>query len=133
MTEVRLGELAIQRTDSQPIRDFARRMVTSYSLTTKEIRELADRKGIACPSHLDGKHKQIVEDLAQLTAPGFNRAYMAVVIETHEQDIGAFESHGATGCDADIRDWISSTLPKLREHLQVARETRRQTDVGTDG
>lgn len=129
MTEVRLGELAIQRTDTQPIRDFARRMVVAYSQATKEVKELSERKGVSCPPELDEKHQAIVERLGELDGPDFDKAYMKEMVEAHERDIKAFENQGATGKDGDIRKWVSCTLPKLREHLEAARETRRQTDM----
>lgn len=129
MTEVRLGELAIQRTETQVVRDFARRMIVAYSQSSKEVKELADHKGVSCPAELDEKHQEIVERLAELTGTDFDRAYMAEMVEIHEREIKAFESQGAKGGDRDIRKWVSRTLPKLREHLQLAREARRQTDM----
>jgi len=129
MTEVRLGELAIQRTEAQVVRDFARRMVFAYSQATKEVKELAERKGMTCPVELDKKHQETVERLAELSGPDFDKAYLTEMVETHERDIKAFENQGVYGEDRDIRKWVSRTLPKLREHLEVARETRRQTDL----
>ncbi len=129
MTEVRLGELAIERTGTQAVRDFARRMVVAYSQGAKEVKELAERKGIACPTELDEKHQETVERLGELSGPDFDKAYMTEMVEAHERDIKAFENEGATGRDRDIRKWVSRTLPRLREHLEVARETRRQTDM----
>jgi len=129
LTEVRLGELAIQRTGNQMIRDFARRMVVAYSHGVKEVKELAEQKGIACPTELDEKHQKTVERLGELDGPDFDKAYMIEMVETHERDVKVFENQGATGRDRDIRKWVSRMLPKLREHLEVARETRRQTDM----
>ncbi|RPI26703.1 MAG: DUF4142 domain-containing protein [Acidobacteria bacterium] len=130
--ELRLGELAIHRTEKQLIRDFARRMLTAYSQASKEVQELADQKGIACPAELDEKHKEMLEGLARLSGHEFDRAYMTEIIASHEAEIKEFEDHGAAGRDREIKKWISRTLPKLREHLQVARETRRQTDMVTE-
>jgi len=129
MTEVRLGELAIQRTGTQVVRDFARRMVVAYSQATKEVKELAEQKGITCPLELDKKNQQTVERLAELSGADFDTAYLAETVAAHERNIKAFEHQGATGLDPDINKWVSRMLPKLREHLQVARETRRQTDM----
>ncbi|MFB3901832.1 MAG: DUF4142 domain-containing protein [Acidobacteriota bacterium] len=129
IVEVRLGELAIQRTGNQVVRDFAKRMVIAYSQGAKEVKELAERKGINCPTELDDKHQQTVERLSELSGPDFDRAYMTEMVEAHERDIKAFENQGATGQDRDIKKWASRTLPKLREHLEVARQTRRQTDM----
>ncbi len=129
MTEVRLGELAIQRTDTQVVRDFARSMVVAYSQATKEVKELIEQKGISCPTELDEKHQATVERLGELDGRDFDKAYMAEMVEAHERDIKAFENQGATGQDSDVKKWVSCTLPKLREHLEAARETRRQTDM----
>jgi len=129
MTEVRLGELAIQRTGTQVVRDFARRMVIAYSQGAKEVKELAELKGISCPEELDEKHQETIERLGELSGPDFDQAYMTEMVEAHERDIKIFENQGATGTDQDIRKWVSRMLPKLREHLQVAQETRRQTNM----
>ena len=98
----------------------------------KEVKELSERKGISCPSELDEKHQAIVERLGELDGREFDKAYMTEMVETQERDIKAFENQGATGQDGEIKKWVSRTLPKLREHLEAARETRRQTDMVTE-
>jgi predicted outer membrane protein len=50
-----------------------------------------------------------------------------MMVEDHEQAVRRVEDRmNASGGDAQIQQWASSTLPKLRQHLERARQIREQ-------
>jgi putative membrane protein len=73
--EVELGRLASERGTSDAVKQFAQRIVTDHGKADEELTQLAQRPGIALPSDLDAKHKQLIDRLAKLSGAEFDRAY----------------------------------------------------------
>jgi putative membrane protein len=48
---------------------------------------------------------------------------MNLMVENHGKSITAFEAESNNGTDAELKAFAGNTLPTLREHLQMARDT----------
>src|SRR5262249_12263671 len=59
--------------------------------------------------------------LASLNGSEFDREFIRQMVTDHEQTIAKFESAQNTVQDADLKMFITKTLPTLREHLNQAR------------
>jgi putative membrane protein len=69
------------------------------------------------------KHQEMVNKLSALSGAEFDRKYMEEMVKDHEKDVAAFQRESTSGSDADLKAWAAKTLPTLREHLQLARDT----------
>ncbi|MBI3653058.1 MAG: DUF4142 domain-containing protein [Acidobacteria bacterium] len=67
--------------------------------------------------------QKMSEKLAKLSGADFDREYMKYMVEDHVKDVAMFEKEAKTGKDADIKAFAEKTLPTLKEHLQMARDT----------
>ncbi|WP_437732333.1 DUF4142 domain-containing protein [Sorangium sp. So ce1335] len=122
LLEVRLGQLAQQRAGSPDVKSFGQRMIDDHSAVNKKLAELAQRKGVLAPGELDQEHREEVDKLSKKTGAEFDRAYMSAMVDDHEDDIKAFEKASKEAKDADVKSFAAATLPKLREHLALARQ-----------
>ncbi|WP_434043199.1 MULTISPECIES: DUF4142 domain-containing protein [Sorangium] len=122
LVEVRLGQLAQQRAASPDVKSFGQRMIDDHSAVNKRLAELAQRKGVLVPKELDQKHREKVDELSKKTGAEFDRAYMSEMVDDHENDIKQFEKASKEAKDADLKSFAAGTLPKLREHLALARQ-----------
>ena len=50
----------------------------------------------------------------------FDRAYIAYMLRDHTKDMKEFEEGARTLTDPEVKQWASSALPVLKEHLQKA-------------
>jgi putative membrane protein len=71
-------------------------------------------------AQLKGKHREAMDKLAKLSGAEFDREYMRHQVKDHEKAIALFEGQANRGSDADLKAFASKTLPKLREHQQMA-------------
>jgi len=122
MLEIELGRLAVEKAVSAPVRQFGQRMVNDHSQGNEQLRSIAQTKGIALPDSLDAKHRQEVEQLRKLSAAQFDQAYMKLMLEDHQQNIREFRKEATQGTDSNVKSFAASTLPKLHDHLAMARE-----------
>src|SRR5215213_8721187 len=120
LMEVELGRMAAQQGASDAVKQFGQRMVDDHTKANTELMQLATNKGITLPTEMDQKHRKDVTKLSQLTGAEFDRAYAKMMLSDHRKDVSEFEKHSTRGTDADLKAFASSTLPTLREHLEMA-------------
>jgi putative membrane protein len=120
--EVQLSQLALERSDSEEVRQYAQQMIQDHTEANTRLSELAQREGIGeLPTGLDAKHQAIREQLEQLSGSAFDREYMRVMHEDHIQTVSLFQSGTRQAQDQDVKAFASTTLPKLQGHLQMVR------------
>lgn len=120
MLEVQLGKLAQDNASSASVKAFGKEMVTDHSKANDELVALAQKKGIAVPSTLSDKSQKTYNDLAAKKGADFDKAYAALMVSDHKEDIGDFQKEANDGNDADIKAWAQGKLPVLQHHLDMA-------------
>lgn len=120
MLEVMLGKLAIQRATMPKCKDFGKTMVTDHTKVNEELKALAAKKQITIPNELSAAKQQMVDSLSALNGEQFDMLYMNMMIASHEQTIGLFQTESNKGQDPDFRKWADSKVPALKHHLKMA-------------
>ena len=128
MLEVKLGELASKRAHIPAVRKFGDRMVSDHSKANKQLMDLADRKGLKIPKELNKKDQDMMNRLKDLKDNEFDVVYMKEMVKDHENDVKEFADEAKKASDPDVRDFAAKTLPTLKEHLEMARETAAKVD-----
>jgi putative membrane protein len=123
MTEVELGTLAKERAASDDVKQFGDRMVTDHSKANDELKQWAQKNNVDLPAKLDAQHQSVHDRLAKLSGADFDKAYMAVMVQDHQQDVSKFRQESKSANNPDLKAWAGKTLPTLEEHLKMAKET----------
>ena len=131
MTEVRLGRLAEERASSPEVKRFAQRMVSDHTAADDRLRTAAEQSEIPLPISPDSQDQAKIDRLATLRGAAFDRAYMDQMVADHRQDVTKFQSEVESPANTRIEQFAQSTLPTLREHLDMAEKVDR--DVGGSG
>lgn len=117
LQEVADGQLA-EKEGSAEVKKVAARMVADHSKATKEVVELAKKKGL----RIDTKPAE-ARDIGKAN---FDSQYLYTMGKDHERDIKAFETEASSGDDADLKAWAAKTLPTLRAHLAMVKDARKK-------
>lgn len=123
MMEVELGRMASEKASNPAVKSFGQRMVTDHSKAGDKLKGIAVKKGFTLPAEIDAEQKAEMEKLSQTTGADFDRAYMNMMVADHEKDVSEFQSEATSGQDPQLKAFAAATLPTLREHLRLARET----------
>ncbi len=118
--EVELGQLAQQKAQDPKVKEFAQRMVNDHGQANQKLQSLASSKSINLPSQPDKKEKAEKDRLSKLSGEQFDRAYMEHMVRDHKKDVAEFQRESTSAQDPDIRNFASSTLPTLQDHLKQA-------------
>lgn len=132
LLEVRLGELATQQASSQEVVDFGDMMVADHGEANQQLQDIAQQKGIELPQELSEKGQQHYEELQQLSGAEFDRQYIDLMVEDHEEDIEAFRTQSEAGLDPELVAFAEETLPVLERHLERAEEIQPQVSAADD-
>jgi len=123
MAEVALGQLAVKQGAAKDVKDFGKHMVTDHSKANDELKQLAAKKKWDLPTDVGAEHKATMDRLSKLKGAAFDKAYMSDMVEDHVKDVAAFEKASKSAKDTDLKAWAGKTLPTLRHHLSMAKET----------
>lgn len=118
--EVRIGRLAENRATGAAIHDFARRMIEDHRNGDRELRSLAESKGVRLARSMGADGQALYTRLSNLSGAAFDNAYVRAMRRDHRKAVNLFEEEARTGRDRDVRRWAENTIPTLRDHLQMA-------------
>lgn len=124
MMEVQLGELAQQKASSQRVKDFGAMMVRDHSKANDELKSLAGMKNVTLPPAPGEDHMDHIKKLSEKSGKEFDKDYMKMMVDDHQDDIDAFEKASNNAKDADVKAFAAKTLPVLRAHLDSAKAVR---------
>lgn len=151
MAEVRLGELASQKSQNADVKAFGRMMVQDHTKAGDKLKQIATQVRIQPPTDLDDAHRDQVERLSKLQGAEFDREYINQMVDNHEKTLNAVEDRVDQNGDDNnptytpkqtddqfdmkVNQWAAEAAPTVRTHLNKAKEiktklSRRTTDEG---
>jgi putative membrane protein len=123
IAEVEMGKLAVVQGSSQAVRDFGQQMVDDHTKAGDQLSSLAADSNLNLPTSLNATDKAEIDRLRGLSGSDFDKAYMRLTLKDHQADLAAFEKEAGSGHNAELRNFASTTLPALKEHLGMAKRT----------
>lgn len=127
IAEVELGQLASQRASDPQVKQFAQRMVTDHTKANDQLKQIAASKNVQLPADLPAAAKRERDKLSKLSGAQFDREYMSHMTSDHKKDTSEFRSAAKAAKDPDVKQFASTTLPTLEEHLQMAQSIEKST------
>jgi putative membrane protein len=95
-------------------------MIKDHSDANNKLQTIARDKNVTLPSTL-GKHQDHLEDLSKKNGAEFDKAYMKMMVNGHEDVVKDFEKCSQNGTDPDVKTFAAQTLPTVRMHLDSAK------------
>ena len=118
MLEVELGRLAQEKAQNPDVKAFGAMMVDDHQKANQELKDLAAQKNITLPTTLGEDAQKHVDELRQLSGAEFDKKYIDMMVEDHEEDVKLFKEAADDADDADVKAFAAKTLPTLQKHLE---------------
>jgi putative membrane protein len=122
MAEVQMGQLAQEKGQSEAVKQLGQSLVNDHQQANQQLQSIAQAKQIDIPSSLDQQHQQKISQLQTKSGAAFDRAFIQEVIKDHTRDVAEFRTQSNKTQDPALKDFTSSTLPTLENHLQMAKQ-----------
>ena len=126
MAEVQLGQLAVDKAQDPDVKAFGQKMVDDHGKANEQLKDVAVKDNITLPQQLTAKDEATKDKLSKMSGAGFDKAYMHDMVMDHEKDIREFKMEAKMGKNDSIKDFASSTLPTLEEHLKMAKDANQK-------
>jgi putative membrane protein len=119
LAEVKLGELAQQKGQSEGVKAFGEMLVEDHSKALKQTAELAKDLDVIPPAQTTAEQTQKHDALARLSGAEFDRQFAAEMVKGHEEEIAKYRRQAESG-DSKVAELAEELLPTLEEHLAAA-------------
>lgn len=120
INEIELAQFAIQKTENDDLKDFAKMLIKDHQIAITKIISLADTKSIVIPKSMTDVGKTNFKDLTNLSNSDFDKTYTTLLVKSHRDAITLFDKASSESKDKSILALAKSTLPELHQHLDVA-------------
>ncbi|HEY7187023.1 MAG TPA: DUF4142 domain-containing protein [Vicinamibacterales bacterium] len=129
--EVQVTELAQQKATSSDVKQLASRLHTDHMKANDELKKIASEKGWTLPTEPTADQKAKKEKLEKLSGNAFDKAFVDMMVTNHKANIPNFERVASHGSDPDLKQFASSTVPTLKEHLEMAQKVQKSLSGST--
>lgn len=118
--EIALGHMATQRAADPEVKKFGARMMLDHQKASEEVQQLAAKEGVQLPKQLSEQQKDKQQQLSKLSGREFDLAYIQYLLKDHKKEVKQFEQSAQQLQDPEVKQWASSALPVLKQHLDQA-------------
>lgn len=122
MMEVELGKLAASKAQNPEVKAFGQRMVVDHGKAGDELKALAAKKNIELPKELSGGMKAEVERLSKLSGAEFDKEYVKLMVDDHDEDLEAFQDQADDGKDPDVKAFAAKYAPVIKSHYDTIKK-----------
>jgi putative membrane protein len=120
MAEIDSSRLALTKSQSTAVRDFAQKMIDDHTMASNEVAAVAAYKQVMLPSQLDSQHQVILDDLKGKSGADCDKAYIDFQVKAHQETINADQDEANNGTDTQVKGLAAKLLDTLKMHLQMA-------------
>lgn len=129
MAEIKLGQLALQKSQDTEVRQFAERMVKDHTASLAKLKTAAAKDNLTVPTALDAEHQKHEQELSALSGAAFDEAYGEQMEKAHHKTLALLENaEKSTKVSATLREYAASTLPTVKTHTKLAETLEDSTD-----
>ena len=120
--EIELGQLAVQNSQDDDVREYAQRMVKDHEAAAAKLEKVAKQTNLILPEAVDAEHEALKQKLSGLQGAAFDREYSKAMAKGHDQAVALFEAASqAPQMPAELKEFAAATLPTLKEHGEMSR------------
>lgn len=120
LATVKASGLAISNSKNQKVIQFAKTMIDDHTLLADNLRKLETDNFVNGTDTINAAHEQSIAGLEQKKAADFDKAYIEMVVNEHEQEITLFKN-AALNKSSNVADFAQKNMTSLQAHLDSAK------------
>lgn len=129
MAEVQLGQLAVQKGNSDEVKQFGQKMVDDHTKLGDQMKQVAEQMNVKEPTSLSGKDKGTLAKLQALSGDAFDKAYIKDMVKDHKQDEKEFKHEAQSASNPALKDAATQGAQIIGEHLQMIQQIAQKNNV----
>lgn len=121
MAEVKAGEMAKDKAESEKVKKFAEHMVEDHGKALERVKDVADAKDVEVPDEPSRKHQAAAKKLEKLDGAEFDRQYMAQMVKDHEEALKQARRAAKEAKDPEVKAAAEQQAKSIQQHLDQAK------------
>lgn len=120
LTEVKMGELAQQKGQSDSVKIFGETLQKDHGDHLKKLQGMAQQMNAQAPSEPSAKQQADYDKFSKMSGAKFDREFAKHMVTDHKKDIAKYQAEAKkTGPLAEL---AKETVPTLQKHLKMAQD-----------
>ena len=118
MAEVQMGQLALQKSNDDQVKQFAQRMVDDHGKMVDQLKPVAQQMGVKVP---DGPSKGQIKNMDKMKAlsgDAFDHAYIKDMVKDHKGDDNDFKLEAQSTQNPQLKQLVMQNDQIIESHLQ---------------
>ncbi len=129
MAEVQLGQLTLQKSNNDQVKQFAQHMIDDHTKLNDQMKPVAQQLGVDVPNQISKKDRKIMNKLQALSGPAYDQAYIQDMVKDHKADLSDFQMEASSGSDPTVKDAAAQSSKLIAQHLQMAQQLAKDQNV----
>jgi putative membrane protein len=122
MAEVQLGQLALQKSSNDDVKQFAQKMVDDHTKLGDQMKSVAQQIGVKTPEGPSKKDKALMAKLQALNGNEFDQAYIKDMVKDHKKDLDDFKMEAQNGSNPQVKDAANQGSQVIAQHLEMIQQ-----------
>jgi putative membrane protein len=118
MAEVQMGQLALEKSSDDQVKQFAQRMVDDHGKMLDQMKPAAQAMGVKVP---DGPSKGAMKNMDKMKAlsgDAFDQAYIKDMVKDHKKDSSEFKQEAQSTQNPQLKQLVTEASQTIDSHLQ---------------
>ncbi len=126
VNEIKLSQLAEEKTSNADVKTFAHKMVTEHRQLTASMKPFVESWAITPPAGLDDDHQKEYDKLNGLSGADFDKEYMDVMVKDHAKAYSLFTSEAKDTKDTKFRAAVLKGKTVVAAHKNMAYDLKKK-------
>lgn len=116
--EVQMGQLALQKSNDDQVKQFAQRMVDDHGKMQDQLKPVAEQMGVKVPEGPSKGQMKKMEKMKTLSGDAFDQAYIKDMVKDHKSDASEFKEEAQSTQNAQLKQLATEGGQTIESHLQ---------------
>lgn len=129
MAEVKLGQLAQQKSNSPDLKQFGEKMQQDHSQLNDQMKPIAQQLGVEPPQKISKKDEKLDAKLQNMSGTQFNDAYIKAMVKDHEDDLQEFRREAQNTQNPQLKQAAQQGEQVIEQHLALIKQIAKDHGV----
>lgn len=119
MAEVQMGQLALQKSSDDQVKQFAQKMVDDHGKMVDDMKPVAQQMGVKVPDGPSKGQIKTMDKMKGLSGDAFDQAYIKDMVKDHKEDDKEFKQEAQATQNPQLKQLVMQGDQTIEGHLQM--------------
>ena len=116
--EIQMGQLALQKSVDDQVKQFAQRMVDDHGKMQEQLKPVAQQMGVKVPDGPSKGQMKKMDKMKSLSGDAFDQAYIKDMVKDHKSDSSDFKLEAQNTQNPQLKQLATDGGQTIDSHLQ---------------